>query len=176
MKWPILLPLLVFLPMIIAAPTPDDDEAIEFERARRGVVMLPNYDDDDDDLDEESMDMMRRRRRSSAYLSPSSKFLMWRDPDEEEDDYDEFERKRRSPFLYPTFANDIKRSLGSLQKRGIPFYFPFFNYQRGYHKRAAVLKRSLIDSFTRDDPTAFGYDKRALKKRTSNEDRKKKSI
>ena len=52
MKWPILLPLLVFLPIIIAAPTPDDDEAIEFERARRGMVMLPNYDDDDDDLDE----------------------------------------------------------------------------------------------------------------------------
>lgn len=92
MKGSILLSLFVLLPMILAAPTPDDEDAeSDFGRVRRTPLMLPQYlmQYDDNDMDE---DMMRKRRGSSAYLSPSSKFLMWRDPDEEEYD-DEFGKK-----------------------------------------------------------------------------------
>ena len=57
--------------------------------------------------------------------------------------------------------------------------------KRFYLKRG--LKRSILDSFTRDDPTAFGYDKRAFpypqRKRSipedltqEEQDRKKKSL
>ena len=44
-------------------------------------------------------------------------------------------------------------------------------------KRFSLKKKSLLDSFTRDDPSSFGYDKRALfKKKSDEEKRKKKSV
>ena len=57
----------------------------------------------------------------------------------------------------------LARSLGLSD-----FYFLFF---------LVFNKRSLVDAFTRDDPTAFGYDKReeATKKSDIENQRKKKS-
>merc|ERR1719225_828308 len=126
----------------------------EFERARRTAFMLPStfygrrhygfYNDDDDN------DEVERKRRAVLLYPGNSWFNKW---------------KKRSSEM-----GDIKRSD---EKRGSPYFFPLFHYNPSAYKRVS-RKRSLLEAFTRDDPTAFGYDKREAEKKSDIEDRRRK--
>merc|ERR1719273_1068084 len=114
----------------------------------------------DEDYDYDS-DMDRRRRSSENGL---------------EDDEDK-ERRKRNPYFFTERMNTLKKR--EIQKRGTPYFFPMWGsspYARDLRaffplRKRYEAKRNLIDAFTRDDPTAFGYDK---KKRSSSEDEDEK--
>merc|ERR1740123_1003453 len=163
MKWPVILPLFFAIPIIMGSAVlgdEEDDDMTEFERARRIPFMLPT-------------NFLGRRQYGFA-----------NEGDEINDEYEDFERKRRGVFLYPNMSNKWKkRSDSSTEdlkeldvKRGSPYFFPLYHYRPSTYKRV-FNKRSLVDAFTRDDPTAFGYDKReeATKKSDIESQRKKKS-
>merc|ERR1711974_241543 len=103
-------------------------------------------------------DMDRRRRSSENGL---------------EDEDDDEERRKRNPYFFTERMNTLKKR--EIQKRGTPYFFPMWGSSpyardlRGFFplRKRYEAKRNLIDAFTRDDPTAFGYDK---KKRSSSED------
>ena len=50
-----------------------------------------------------------------------------------------------------------------------PFFLAFFPLRKRYE-----TKRNLIDAFTRDDPSAFGYDKKKRSSLDEDEDEKRK--
>lgn len=199
MKWPVILPLFFAIPIIMGSAVlgdEEDDDMTEFERARRIPFMLPTtflgrrqYGFENEGDNDDSADGMKRKR--IPYYFPHSKFDLWRDlvadpneGDEMNDEYEDFERKRRGVFLFPNMSNKWKkRSDSSTEdlkeldvKRGSPYFFPLYHYRPTSYKRV-FNKRSLIDAFTMDDPTAFGYDKReeATKKSDIENQRKKKS-
>ena len=75
------------------------------------------------------------------------------------------------PDFHKNFTQENHSNYIRILARGLglsDFYFFFF---------LVFNKRSLVDAFTRDDPTAFGYDKReeATKKSDIESQRKKKS-
>merc|ERR1712072_641077 len=116
--------------------------------------MASAFGDEDYDYD---FDMDRRRRS------------------DDNDDDDEEERRKRNPY----FSTERMNKKREMQKRGTPYFFPMWGSSpyardlRGFFplRKRYEAKRNLIDAFTRDDPTAFGYDK---KKRSSSEDEDEK--
>merc|ERR1719458_2263965 len=122
--------------------------------------MASAFGDEDYDYD---LDMDRKRR------SPETE----NDDDNDQDD----ERRKRNPYLFTTRLNTLKKR--EIQKRGTPYFFPMWGSSpyardlRGFFplRKRYETKRNLIDAFTRDDPSAYGYDK---KKRSSSEDEDEK--
>jgi len=170
MKWKIILPLLIALPAVIIAFNEGSDDIDEYKRSRRVPMMMPQnyffkapmasaFGDEDYDYD---FDMDRRRRSSENGL---------------EDEDDDEERRKRNPYFFTERMNTLKKR--EIQKRGTPYFFPMWGSSpyardlRGFFplRKRYEAKRNLIDAFTRDDPTAFGYDK---KKRSSSEDEDEK--
>jgi len=174
MKWKIILPLLIALPAVIIAFNEESDDIDEYKRSRRVPMMMPQnyffkaplasaFGDEDYDYDS---DMDRRRRSPENGL--------------EDDDDDEDERRKRNPYFFTTRLNTLKKR--EMQKRGTPYFFPMWGsspYARNLRaffplRKRYETKRNLIDAFTRDDPSAFGYDKKKRSSPDEDEDEKRR--
>jgi len=196
MKWKIILPLLIALPAVIIAFNEESDDIDEYKRSRRVPMMMPQnyffkaplasaFGDEDYDYDSGLgwagrpgapvpshvlrilYDMDRRRRSAENGL--------------EDDDDDEDERRKRNPYFFTTRLNTLKKR--EMQKRGTPYFFPMWGsspYARNLRayfplRKRYDTKRNLIDAFTRDDPSAFGYDKKKRSSPDEDEERRKRT-
>merc|ERR1719242_2208948 len=125
--------------------------------------MASAFGDEDYDYD---FDMDRRRRSSENGL------------EDDDDDDDQDERRKRNPY----FSTERMKKR-EVQKRGTPYFFPMWGsspYARNLRayfplRKRFETKRNLIDAFTRDDPSAFGYDKKKRSSPDEDEERRKRT-
>ena len=90
-------------------------------------------------------------------------------------------QKRGTPYFFPMWGSSpYARNLRGLQLLFFlndnylihffsHFFLAFFPLRKRYE-----TKRNLIDAFTRDDPSAFGYDKKKRSSLDEDEDEKRK--